>query len=177
MKVLVVDGAMQAIHVIGIKDAAILLVTGKATPVSDVPLCTLHTVNASYDIPAVIQVARVIQHMLHSKPPTVTRRRILIRDGHVCQFITNKPCDTRATTVDHLVPRSKGGKDSWENLVAACQRHNADKEDRDWDELVKMRHWGLRRKPEAPRFMIQALSDPAKIHPEWIPYIQNLTTI
>ena len=174
MRVLVVDGAMQAIHVISIQHAAVLLVTGKAIPASDVPICTLHSAHASYDIPAVIRVTKVIQHMLHAKPPGVTRRRILVRDNHVCQFITNKPCETIATTVDHLIPVSKGGLTSWDNCVASCLYHNGAKEDRDFEELQRLRHWQLRRKPDTPRFMIQALADPAKIHPEWIPYIQHL---
>lgn len=55
------------------------------------------------------------------------RRAILRRDGHTCMF---KGCDRKATTLDHLQPRSKGGRSTYDNLVACCHFHNQFKGDR-----------------------------------------------
>lgn len=55
----------------------------------------------------------------------VTRRGVLRRDKHTCAY-----CGKQASTIDHVFPKSRGGADSWENLVAACLRCNNIKDDR-----------------------------------------------
>lgn len=75
--------------------------------------------------------------------PGVSKRRILERDKHTCAY-----CGAAgANTVDHVHPRSKGGKSTWENLVAACQRCNNRKRDRTLAELG----WTLAVTPHAPK--------------------------
>ena len=59
-----------------------------------------------------------------------------LRDDHVCQFIVNGlACERRGDSVDHLLPRSRGGESSWVNLVASCRRHNGEKSDRSLAEM------------------------------------------
>src|SRR3954452_5440806 len=76
--------------------------------------------------PAVIRLKRYIQMRWRSRGgPSWSRRGLLSRDGHRCAF-----CAGRAETVDHLLPRSRGGTDSWLNTVAACWRCNNRKRNR-----------------------------------------------
>ena len=71
--------------------------------------------------PTVLRLKKYI-YLAYEKlngPPRVSKRNILIRDGRTCAY-----CGEHATTIDHIHPRSKGGKNTWQNLVAACQKCN-----------------------------------------------------
>ena len=78
----------------------------------------------------------------HQTRVAVTRRSVFVRDGHRCQY-----CGAQAENIDHVVPRSRGGTHSWENVVACCRRCNTRKEDRLPDEAG----FSLSRQPRAPR--------------------------
>lgn len=76
-------------------------------------------------------IIRLIRYVWISRekiygPPQVTKRGVLDRDSHVCAYCGSK----RANTVDHVIPRSKGGRTAWKNLVAACRECNNKKRDR-----------------------------------------------
>ena len=90
----------------------------------------------------------------------LTRRAVFARDGYVCQY-----CGHTAENVDHVIPRSKGGAHSWENVVAACRRCNQRKENRLFHE-VGLR---LRTVPRAPRdgFRLSL----GRLEPEWEAYL------
>ena len=89
---------------------------------------------ALYDRPAVILLTRYVR-VPQSRRVPVTRRGVLRRDGHRCGY-----CGKAASTIDHVLPRSRGGADSWENLVACCLRCNNVKGDRTPQEM----QWELR---------------------------------
>jgi 5-methylcytosine-specific restriction endonuclease McrA len=93
------------------------------------------------DRPAVIVLTRYVRVPGARRVP-VTRRGVLRRDAHRCAY-----CGKGATTIDHVLPRSRGGADSWENLVAACLRCNNMKGDRTPQEMG----WELRWAPQPPR--------------------------
>ncbi|MDP9830102.1 HNH endonuclease [Kineosporia succinea] len=76
--------------------------------------------------PKVVRLLRyVTMRWRHKTRPAWSRRGLLERDDHTCAY-----CGARASTVDHVLPRSHGGVDSWLNTVAACQRCNQRKRDR-----------------------------------------------
>ena len=76
--------------------------------------------------PAVIRLKRYVQMRWRSRgTPSWSRKGLLNRDRHRCAF-----CAARADTVDHLLPRSRGGQDTWLNTVAACRRCNNRKRNR-----------------------------------------------
>ena len=86
----------------------------------------------------------------------VTRRGVLRRDNHRCAY-----CGKAASTIDHVLPRSRGGADSWENLVACCLRCNNVKGDRTPQEI----NWELRFLPRPPRggqWTVRAPSSPIR---------------
>ncbi|MGG6263286.1 HNH endonuclease [Leptolyngbya sp. AN03gr2] len=76
------------------------------------------------------------------KTPPVTRRELFRRDNHTCQYCGT----TKHLTIDHVIPRSKGGTHTWDNVVAACARCNSAKGDR----LLHETGMSLRTKPKPP---------------------------
>jgi 5-methylcytosine-specific restriction endonuclease McrA len=76
------------------------------------------------------------------KAPPVGRREVFRRDNHTCQYCGS----TQRLTIDHIIPRSKGGTHTWDNVVAACERCNSAKSDRLLHEIGMV----LRTKPKAP---------------------------
>ena len=76
------------------------------------------------DEPSVVRHSRYV-HVPYPKHRSPSRRGVLARDDHTCQY-----CGVSAETVDHVVPRSRGGRHAWDNVVAACRRCNGGKRDR-----------------------------------------------
>ena len=92
----------------------------------------------------------------------VTRRGVLRRDSHRCAY-----CGAAASTIDHVLPRSRGGMDSWENLVACCLRCNNVKGDRTPQEM----NWNLRFIPHPPRGGQWTVRGTERSDPRWEPYL------
>lgn len=90
---------------------------------------------------AVRLIAYVFPKWQHAKGPAWSKRAVLRRDGHVCGY-----CGRRGDTVDHIVPQSRGGRNTWTNTVAACDRCNQRKANRTPAEAGMV----LRTPPTAP---------------------------
>jgi 5-methylcytosine-specific restriction endonuclease McrA len=83
-----------------------------------------------YPLPEVLRLVRYVKTgYLYARAPGWTKRGVLRRDRHVCAY-----CGGRAATVDHILPLSRGGPNTWTNTVAACASCNALKADRTPDE-------------------------------------------
>jgi 5-methylcytosine-specific restriction endonuclease McrA len=104
--------------------------------------------------------------------PTVrlTRKNVMLRDGHQCQYCARRP-SVRDLNIDHVLPRSRGGEDSWENLVTACRGCNLRKGWRTPDE-ASMR---LIRAPLPPRWSatMQILIGTPHAFDEWSPFLKT----
>ncbi|NES82661.1 MAG: HNH endonuclease [Moorea sp. SIO2B7] len=128
---------------VNIRRAIILLVTGKAEPVD-----FLAGVAGEVRSPTIIlQVPAHIRLKINSservwKAPPVNRREVLRRDKHQCQYCGSK----KKLTLDHVIPRSKGGKHTWDNVVIACEPCNSSKGDRN----PQQAGMSLKTKPKAP---------------------------
>ena len=104
--------------------AVLLLMREKAFMVeSFTPAVCINSASLSIELPASV-VLYEYKHVPY-RPKTATRERILKRDRNTCGY-----CGERATTIDHVMPKSRGGKDTWTNLVAACEPCNGRKRDR-----------------------------------------------
>ena len=112
---------------VNIKKAIILLVTGKAEPVDFLPSSNweVRSANILLSVPAQIRLKMNSAERIWKTPP-VNRRELLRRDQHQCQYCGCK----KRLTIDHVIPRSKGGKHTWENVVIACESCNCKKSDR-----------------------------------------------
>jgi 5-methylcytosine-specific restriction endonuclease McrA len=128
---------------INIKRAVVLLVSEQAEPLDFGgghywQVCSPSTV---VKVPEHIRLVSVNPER-HWKVPPVNRREVLKRDGHACQYCGTK----KRLTLDHVVPRSKGGGHAWDNVVTACESCNSLKGAR----LLHETHLVLRAKPKAP---------------------------
>ena len=94
----------------------------------------------------------------------LTRRNILKRDGHKCVYCGRADLPL---TLDHVIPRSKGGDDSWENLVAACLPCNNRKGDRTPEES----HLKLKTKPYAPNHIMFIRNNAGRLDDSWKQYL------
>ena len=105
---------------------AIRLILRGAVYVIDLHCPTVHIRSPSLVIELPMSVAlREYAHIPHMPVHRVTRDGVLRRDRHTCVY-----CGSHADTVDHVLPRCRGGRDTWFNLVAACQPCNSLKGDR-----------------------------------------------
>jgi 5-methylcytosine-specific restriction endonuclease McrA len=99
----------------------------------------------------------------------LTRRNLMLRDQHQCQYCSRRP-SLRDLNVDHVVPRSRGGSDSWENLVVSCRACNLKKGRRTPDEAGMC----LLRTPQKPRWSTAAhiLLAARESYLEWQPFLK-----
>jgi 5-methylcytosine-specific restriction endonuclease McrA len=128
---------------IPLRRAVVLLVTGQAEPVDYLSGETweIRSPNLVLQVPEHIRMT-VGNPERHWKVPPVNRRGILSRDAHSCQYCGSH----KKLTLDHVIPRSKGGPHSWDNVVTACARCNGLK----GDKLLHQTGMQLRSKPKAP---------------------------
>ena len=122
-KVLVLNQSYEPLMVINAKRAIVLIIKEKVKMLEKYSE-NIRSVQNSFDLPSVIRLNFYVH--LKYKDIVLNRRNILKRDDYRCQY-----CAKQATplTIDHIVPKNKGGKDSWENLVAACSKCNTRKGD------------------------------------------------
>lgn len=122
MATLVLNASYEPLGVIQVRRAVGLVLDDRAEIV--VANGTLRAAAVAVDLPAVIRLRSYVR--VPYRRPVVTRHGVLARDGHRCGY-----CGARATTVDHIMPTSRGGaRRSWDNLVAACVRCNGRKGNR-----------------------------------------------
>lgn len=111
--VLVLNASYEFLNVTTLRQAVKLLYKRKAEIVEEVADRALTSVGCRHTFPSVIRMVYYIRRSFREVP--LTRRNIIERDGHTCQY-----CSRPGTTVDHVVPRSRGGENSWTNCVCAC---------------------------------------------------------
>jgi 5-methylcytosine-specific restriction endonuclease McrA len=114
-----------------------------------------------------VQVPSVLRLKYFVKVPyraraTLSRRAVLVRDSFECQY-----CGSRAENVDHVIPRSRGGTHTWENVVACCRRCNSKKENR----LPREAGLHLREMPRAPHGNLLLRVSVGSLDPTWEEYL------
>jgi 5-methylcytosine-specific restriction endonuclease McrA len=160
-KVLVLNQDYQAISVCTAERAFILVFLNKAEMICDHKAKVLRSMSATFSYPSIIRLVRYVH--LPYKKVALSRQNIFKRDGHKCVY-----CGSRDNlTMDHVIPRSKGGRDSWHNLVSACQKCNTEKGDRTPEEAgMPMSH-----KPFRPSFIMYLREFSGKVADDWKPYL------
>ena len=159
-RTLVLNAGFEPLAVVSYRRALALVMTEKASVIQahELPVCSA---TGSWERPAVIVLSRYVRAP-YSRTIPVTRRGVLRRDDHRCAY-----CGGHANTVDHVTPRSRGGKDSWENLVACCQRCNNIKSDRTPAEMG----WRLLVVPRMPNGRAWFVRGVERPQPEWSEYL------
>jgi 5-methylcytosine-specific restriction endonuclease McrA len=139
-KVLILNQDFSAIAVCTVTKAFLLVYLEKAELISKANGAVLRTVSTTYPVPSVIRLQHYVKVPYYGI--SLSRHNVLRRDNFLCQYCGT----TKNLTLDHLLPRSRGGETNWLNLVTACFRCNSRKGDRTPEEA------GLKlvRKPSRP---------------------------
>ena len=125
-QVLLLNASEEILNVIDWKKAVCLLEAGKATkPVSYNENYILQTSKGNYKLPKAIMLMRYIRIPYRKSMPT--RKNVFKRDNFTCQYCGLKSKNPKSLTIDHVMPRSRGGDSSWTNLVTACAKCNTKK--------------------------------------------------
>jgi 5-methylcytosine-specific restriction endonuclease McrA len=157
MRTLVLNAGYEPLAVVSFKRALILVMNEKATIVQADQSHPVWASSGSWDRPSVILLTRYVRiPRLRSVP--VSRRGVLRRDDHRCCY-----CGKTANTIDHVLPRSRGGRDTWDNLVACCLRCNNLKSDRTPGEMG----WNLLFHPRMPLGTTWVVRGAERPLPQW----------
>ncbi len=161
-RTLVLNATYEPLGVIAERRALILVLNSRATMIEDSGT-VFHYANGQVSLPSVIRLNRFVRvPYRHSVP--LSRRAIFARDGGRCVY-----CMAPATSIDHVVPRSRGGGHSWDNVVSACHRCNHAKADRHLKEIG----WRLRSVPREPVGAAWRILGTGRTDERWLPYLQG----
>ena len=162
-RVLLLNSTYEPLTALPMRRAVIMLMCGKATVVHDDPNGpVIHSASRSIVVPSVIRLHSYVRVPYRARVP-MTRAALMHRDRFRCAY-----CGAKADTVDHVVPRSRGGDHSWENCVAACSTCNHRKADR----LLVELGWTLHSVPVPPKGQHwRLLSSVKELDPAWVRYL------
>jgi 5-methylcytosine-specific restriction endonuclease McrA len=157
MRTLVLNAGYEPLAVVSFKRALMLVLNQKATILAGSDEVIVHSASKEFSLPSVILLSRYVR-IPGSRMIPVSRRGVLRRDGHRCAY-----CSRSANTIDHVQPKSRGGKDTWENLVACCLKCNNVKGDKTLAEIG----WQLRITPRMPSGTAWSVRGAERLEPEW----------
>lgn len=157
---LVLNATYEPLCVVPSRRAVVLLLTAKAVAVADGE-GVLHSARTDVVVPSVVRLTKFVRVPYRAGVP-LTRKAVFARDGGRCAY-----CGAAATSLDHVVPKSRGGAHSWDNVVSACGRCNHVKADRGIAELG----WRLRRQPVAPTGASWRVVGARRVDPRWRPWL------
>lgn len=161
--VLVLNQDYTPLTLCSVERAFLLLYLDKADLLSEVKEKSLRSIDRYFPYPSVIRVRRYVQ--VPYKGVILTRHNVFKRDGFTCQY-----CGTGSDlTLDHVVPRSKGGKSTWTNLATACKTCNAKKGDFTPEEAGLT----LAKKPVKPSYVVFLKSTTKNLREDWLPFLER----
>jgi 5-methylcytosine-specific restriction endonuclease McrA len=153
---LLLNATYEPLCVVSTRRAIVLVLAAKAEPVDSAP-DVVHAETISLAVPVVARLTRYVRVPYPAQVP-LSRRAVFTRDGQTCVY-----CGSSATSIDHVVPRSRGGTHTWDNVVAACRRCNHTKADRSLAELG----WVLPHPPRTPSGAAWRLLGARTVDPRW----------
>jgi len=161
-KVLVLNQNYEPLSVCNVKKAIMLLFLRKAELIEASNGKVIRSVSLSMPFPSVVRLSSFVR--VPYKKIILSRKNILRRDGHRCQYCGRGDVPL---TMDHVHPRSKGGEDAWENLVAACVKCNNKKGDSTPEEAGML----LMRPPMKPNHVTFIRHFVGNMDDRWKPYL------
>jgi len=128
----------------------------------------VRSVSTAVNLPSVVRLLRYARIVTRFGFVRCTRRNVLLRDSYQCQYCGVK-CRPGAITIDHVVPRSRGGKTTWTNVVAACHPCNRKKGSRP----LEKSGMNLLKVPRRPAWK-ELIEDPTEESSrDWLPYLDS----
>jgi len=160
--VLVLNANFEPINICSTRRALTLMISEKASLIAN-GRGYIHTARQKFPAPSVIRLT----HMVHRpRPqPRLTRREVFRRDNYTCQYCGKH---TLELTVDHVYPRHKGGKFTWDNVVASCSACNHRKGGKT---LLESGMHLLRQPKEPPSSAMYMFGRNKREYAEWEPFL------
>ncbi len=159
-RALVLNATFEPLGIVSSRRAVLLVLDTKAELLHATER-VFRAERVSVPEPSVVRLVRYVK-VPYNYRVAVNRRTVFARDGGRCQY-----CGATAENLDHVIPRSKGGPHTWENVVAACRPCNTRKEDR----LPHEAGMVLRTTPAAPRHRVQLLALCGSASEDWADYL------
>ena len=159
---LILNQNYEPLSICNAKKAIVLLYLRKAELIEAYTEKRIRSMSMSMPFPSIVRLSVYI-HVPYKKI-ILSRKNILRRDGHRCQYCGRSEA---SLTVDHIIPKAKMGEDSWENLVTACVDCNNRKGDRAPEDA----HMKLHRKPMRPNHLMFIRHFVGTIDERWKPYL------
>ena len=160
-RALVLNASYEPLSVVSTRRAIVLVMRERADVIETNGM-VWHSERITLSSPSVVRLRNYVRVPRARRVP-LNRKAIFLRDDHSCQY-----CARPAENVDHVVPRSQGGKHSWDNVVASCRRCNTKKGGR----TPLQAGLALRRQPRPPRrnswVLVQSGS---RVDPAWEQYL------
>ena len=159
-RALVLNASFEPLSVVSSRRAIVLVLNDKADMVA-ASGDEARAERIAIEVPSVVRLRNFVKVPYRRRAP-LSRRGVFARDGGSCQY-----CGDTADSIDHVIPRSKGGPHEWENVVAACRPCNVRKRDR----LLPDTSMRLRSQPRAPKAMSWVAVAVGTVPSEWLPFV------
>jgi 5-methylcytosine-specific restriction endonuclease McrA len=161
-EVLVLNQNYEPLTLCRMRRALILMYLGKAELVETYNGAIIRSIRNWLPLPSVLRLNHFIKLTRREIP--LSKRNVLRRDNYQCQYCGKK---NAPMTTDHIIPKGKGGNDTWENLVCACVECNTKKGIRTYSSAGLKLH----RKPKKPSYFTFVVSSVDTIPAEWRQYL------
>lgn len=165
--VLVLNATYEPLSVVSTRRAIVLLLKEKAEMLEAAER-ELHASNVSMPIPLVIRLVYYVR-VPHRVFVPFSRKTIMMRDKYTCQYCGAQPTKAELT-LDHIVPKVRGGLNTWENVVCACKACNNRKGSHTLDEV----NMTLLSQPTRPQYLAIVVLASQGVHETWGKYIPEL---
>lgn len=161
-RALVLNATYEPIGVVSARRAVVLALDEKVDVLANTGE-TIGSATLSLEIPSVIRLRYYVK-VPYKRTAPLSRRAVFARDQGKCQY-----CGRSAESIDHVIPRSKGGPHSWDNVVACCRKCNTFKGDR----LLENCSLRLKARPTAPTQYVWVKVAAGTVPPAWTPYLEQ----
>ncbi len=167
LKTLKLDSSYRPIEIIDALEALVMCFVGKAQIIETYKK-EIRSVSTAFKLPAVIVLNRIVKFRFNGLMPN--RMNVLWRDGNQCQYCAGY-FPQGELTLDHVIPKSRGGRNTWENLVVACKKCNQKK----GAKIPQESGMHPLRKPVKPKLSVLKSVSEAEISELWKNYLWENT--
>jgi 5-methylcytosine-specific restriction endonuclease McrA len=164
--VLLLSSSYEPLRVISWQNAVCMFFLGKVEIIEEYDQ-DIRSVSIAIKAPAVVRLVKFFK--IGRRSPPLSRANILARDNFQCQYCS-KELSSKESTLDHVLPKSRGGKTTWENIVCACASCNRKK----GGHTPKEANMKLLKPPVKPDWLpVLNIRLHGKIHPSWFNFLQT----
>jgi 5-methylcytosine-specific restriction endonuclease McrA len=170
MRTLVLNAGYEPMQLISWQRALCLVIAAKAEIVAEYDK-VVRTISTQFKLPSVVRLKGYVKIARRFGIVRCTRRNVFLRDRYRCQYC-GAHCSENHITIDHVVPRAKGGRTTWNNVVAACPVCNRKKGHAD----LKASGLRLLKAPRRPAWNeLMGSEDVEPMAGDWLPYLDFFT--